>query len=543
MKTIRISLTLGRKIGLAFTFILTLMLLITLIGWDGLERMIKARDTLIQSFEQTNFQVQKEVDHLDWVNELALTLLLEDPFKGELDPTACGLGRWYLDFGASEGYEMAPPEFRRAFDAIEAPHYALHQSARRILTALEQGEHAEALETYRNETLTHLGTLRGLLAETEETLQQEQTALTQASARTTQRANWGMLAGAAFAILLAVALGMLITRAVVRPVRATTERLLAISQGDGDLTQRLDARGQDEIAQLAAAFNGFVERIQDLVRQVAGATAQLSAAADELSATSSDTREQVNRQQAEVEQVATAMNEMTATVNEVATNAAQAARAARDTDQATESGTQVVQETTATMEALAHEVEETTAVIARLSTDSDEIGKVLDVIRGIAEQTNLLALNAAIEAARAGEHGRGFAVVADEVRTLASRTRASTTDVQAMIERLQTGAGSAVEAMERGRLKAREGVTQTARTAESFQAITTAVGTISDMNAQIASASEEQSAVTEEVDRNVARINEGTTHATQASGHIAHASGELARLAVELQTLVGRFQT
>lgn len=333
-----------------------------------------------------------------------------------------------------------------------------------------------------------------------------------------------------------------LSRDIVRPLRAMVVRLDDIASGNGDLTQRLPVSGRDELSDLAVSFNGFLEKIQDLVKQVAAATAQLAAAAEELSATSMQTTQEVRRQQGETDQVATAMNEMTATVQDVARSASEAASSAQQTDQQAAAGRDVVRLTIDSIESLATEVEDAAGVIQRLSAHSEEIGKVLDVIRGIAEQTNLLALNAAIEAARAGEQGRGFAVVADEVRTLASRTQASTQEIQGMIEGLQGNAGKAVTAMERGQAQARDSVEQAGQAGESLEAITTAVTNISDMNAQIASAAEQQSAVAEEINRNVSNIGQSVDETARGSEQISRASEELSRLAADLQEKVGRFR-
>lgn len=355
-----------------------------------------------------------------------------------------------------------------------------------------------------------------------------------------------MLMHLMLSVLLLVAVGIAVAvfmaRVIVNPIIQLSAALDDISQGEGDLTRQLDARGQNELSALATAFNAFVGKIRELVQQASAASRQLAAAAEELSRTTEKTREQVRQQQSETEQVAAAMNQMSATVQEVSRNASEAAQAAATTREEAVSGDRVVQETIRAIEALATEVENTAQVIARLSQDSDDIGKVLDVIRGIAEQTNLLALNAAIEAARAGEQGRGFAVVADEVRTLASRTQRSTTEIQAMIERLQSGASGAVTAMQEGQDKVRQSVTQAAHAGTSLKTISSAVNQISDMNAQIASAAEEQSAVTEEINRNITNITQAVEQTSSGSRQIAQASDELARLAAGLQNLVGRFK-
>jgi methyl-accepting chemotaxis protein len=302
------------------------------------------------------------------------------------------------------------------------------------------------------------------------------------------------------------------------------------------------ATTQDETGQLQTATHKMAKELHGLISEVTGSTAQLSSAAEEMSVITEQSKRGVQQQQTEIDQIATAMHEMATTVQEVARNAAAAADAAHKADDEAKSGQRVVTQTVEAIDAVAHEVESAAEVIHKLAADSTSIGAVLDVIRGIAEQTNLLALNAAIEAARAGEQGRGFAVVADEVRTLATRTQESTQEIQKMIERLQTGAKSAVQVMEQGRGKAQVSVQQAARAGTSLDTIASAVGAISDMNAQIASAAEEQGAVAEEINRNIANIRQIANQTASGAEQTATASAELAKLAVHLQTHVGRFK-
>ncbi|MCG5498007.1 methyl-accepting chemotaxis protein [Ectothiorhodospira variabilis] len=357
-----------------------------------------------------------------------------------------------------------------------------------------------------------------------------------------RQALMGVLGIGALVMLGGLLAAWFIARGIVVPLRLTAQRMDEIAQGDGDLTQRLPAEGRNELAQLSQSFNGFVDKIHQLVRQIVGASTQVAAAAEQLSATTEETVQQIKRQQSESDQVATAMNEMAATVQDVARNASEAAQAATGTNQEAHAGNDVVNRTIEAIETLANEVENAAQAIERVSHQSDEIGKVLDVIRDVAEQTNLLALNAAIEAARAGEQGRGFAVVADEVRTLASRTQESTNDIRGIIESLQAGTHEAVQTMTTSRAKARDSVEQAASAGQSLRSINQSVGTINDMNAQIASAAEEQSAVAEEINRNINNISHAVEQTATGSDQIARASEELARLAADLQSSVGRFR-
>jgi len=325
-------------------------------------------------------------------------------------------------------------------------------------------------------------------------------------------------------------------------LRNVATSLKEIAHGKADLTQRLVSAGNDEVGELVHWFNTFLGKLQIIIHDVVTGTVQLAAAAQDMAVIVQQSQEGASHQQGETSQLATSITEMVGTVEGVAGNAARAAEAATHASAEANNGKAVVETAIITITALVTEVQRGAAALQKLELESNNIGKVLDVIRSIADQTNLLALNAAIEAARAGEQGRGFAVVADEVRSLAQRSAQSTHDIQEMIERLQGGARDAVAVMQTGQRRAQESTQQAAQAGTALALIAAEVTGINDMNTQIAVAAEEQTAVAETINRSIHRINEVAHQAADGASRTAQASDDVAGIAASLQALVSQFK-
>ncbi|MTD18538.1 HAMP domain-containing protein [Pseudomonas sp. CCM 7891] len=344
----------------------------------------------------------------------------------------------------------------------------------------------------------------------------------------------------ALALIFGIVAAWAITRQIVIPLNQTLE--VAERVASGDLSHNLDSQRRDELGQLQRAMQSMTLGLRELIGGISDGVTQIASAAEQLSAVTEQTSAGVNSQKNETDQVATAMNEMAATVQEVARNAEEASEAAVAADQQAREGDKVVGEAIAQIERLANEVGNSTEAMGHLKRESDKIGSVLDVIKSVAQQTNLLALNAAIEAARAGEAGRGFAVVADEVRSLAQRTQKSTEEIEELIIGLQAGTLQVATVMDNSRGLTDSSVELTRRAGSALENITRTVSAIQAMNQQIATAAEQQSAVAEEINRSVLNVRDVSEQTSAASEETAASSAELARLGVYLQSLVGRFR-
>ncbi|MFS0827383.1 methyl-accepting chemotaxis protein [Pseudomonas phoenicis] len=443
---------------------------------------------------------------------------------------------------------------QQAYQAlVEAPsEQAIFDHFGKLLGEYRQLE-SRARDLSRSERLDELRTLlNGDMLHNSEAINQVMDELVQFNTEMTRQSNAaaessyesaielvvGLLV---FATLLTFAFAFLLTRSIVKPVEnalRTAEWIAA-----GDLTHPIDASGTDEPARLLQAMATMQTQLRDTVQQIAGSATQLSSAAEELNSVTDESARGLAQQNAEIQQAATAVTQMSSAVEEVARNAVSTSQASADANRTAGDGRDLVLETVSAIERMSGDVQATGQLVEELAGQSRDIGKVLDVIRGLADQTNLLALNAAIEAARAGEAGRGFAVVADEVRALAHRTQQSTSDIERMIGSIQGGTEQAVESMRTSTERAESTLNMARGAGLALDTIASAVSQINERNLVIASAAEEQAQVAREVDRNLVNINDLSVQSATGAHQTSMASAELSRLAVDLNGLVGKFRT
>ncbi|MBX8485854.1 methyl-accepting chemotaxis protein [Pseudomonas cichorii] len=341
------------------------------------------------------------------------------------------------------------------------------------------------------------------------------------------------------ATLLTILFAWLLTKSITRPISAALHAAETIAEGN--LTRPIEVDGTDEAGRLLLAMQTMQGKLRDTLQRISGSATQLASAAEELNAVTDESARGLSQQNNEIEQAATAVNEMTSAVEEVARNATSTSEASKSATTSAGDGRDLVVETVNAIERMSGDVQSTAELISNLANESRDIGKVLDVIRGLADQTNLLALNAAIEAARAGEAGRGFAVVADEVRALAHRTQQSTSEIERMIGSIQGGTEQAVSSMRNSTERAESTLSIAKGAGLALETIHAAVEEINERNLVIASAAEEQAQVAREVDRNLVNIRDLSAQSTTGANQTTAASNELSRLAVDLNSMVSRF--
>ena len=410
-----------------------------------------------------------------------------------------------------------------------------------MLAAFDAGDMAKAQQIYRDQYAKTYGVMRQGANDLLDALLKQAEQQNLHSAQSYDEGLTRQIAIIATGLLVSIIISWLIVIQLRRRV-AVLQNSLGQAADNLALDTRIDLPGQDELSEIARSFNQFIDKVHGAMRQLADNSRQLSGMARDVAERARLTQSNCTAQSDRTVQVATAINELGSTVNEIARNAENAAEVAREATQHASDGSAVVSQAQQQVDALNGELEQAARVIGALAAQTDAISTTLNTIRSISEQTNLLALNAAIEAARAGEQGRGFAVVADEVRTLASRSGASTEEIQQVIDRLQNESRSAVEAMAKGQRQSALVVEYASKASAALEQINSHIGQISDQNIQVATATEEQSSVVEDINRNIVDINELTVGTTHIADQLNQASSDLQALSSQLDGLVGRFR-
>ncbi|MDB6050649.1 MAG: hlyB7 1 [Pseudomonas sp.] len=526
---------------LGFAFI---ALLVIVLGFFALNRMSVIR----QATTDLETNMLPSVGFLGDVNESLLRMrllafrVLTERSPEQMQETDQRFGEWTAKLQASKKSYAALPagtEERALYNEFSGvlEHYF--------------GEQNQLLDLSRQNKVEDIGTLISTQMKLDSEVMGRQLqglitinrkAATDASAVSAQQydsANIAVIVMAVLAAVMTVFLAWLLTRSIITPLNRALQAAEEIA--GGNLTKHILVDGKDEPARLLAALLVMQQNLRKTIEQISGSATQLASAAEELSMVTDDASRGLQQQNNEIEQAATAVNEMTAAVEEVARNAVSTSEASAQSNQTAREGRDRVVETVSAIQAMTQDVQTTTVLVEGLAVQGRDIGKVLDVIRSIAEQTNLLALNAAIEAARAGEAGRGFAVVADEVRALAHRTAQSTSEIEQMVAGIQNGTGQAVQSMLLNTTRTQSTLELARAAGVALEQITVAISQINERNLVIASASEEQAQVSREVDRNLVNIRDLATQSAAGANQTSAASNELSRLAIDLNGMVSKF--
>jgi methyl-accepting chemotaxis protein len=535
------NLNIGPRLTIAFSL---LALIILFVGWFSLGNMA--------SIQEREREITEEwMPSLDAIGKLNLSLMRYRIFALRIlvdtSPEGAAKNDMHLT-GISADIDQA----QRAYEALMRG-----DDERRIYSDLKEAKAKYFASVEITMGLVRAGDIEGakehidteqiLLADimTKDLLElgKINTAGAQAAAKdslATYTSSRNMVVGSiALALVITCVLAYVTTRTITLPIQQAVSATELVA--NGNLSKRIESQGQDEPARLLVGLSVMQDNLRSTINHIANSSIQLASATEELHSVAEDSSRTLQRQNDEIQQAATAVTEMSAAVDEVARNAVSTSEASNQSAQLAEDGRSRVRQTVSSIENMTQEVSKTSQLMEGLAAQSQDIGKVLDVIRAIAEQTNLLALNAAIEAARAGEAGRGFAVVADEVRALAHRTQVSTKEIEQMIAAVQGGTHSAVESMRESADHARDTLSIAQQAGVALDEIYARSGTISERNLLIASASEEQAAVAREVDRNIINISDLSTQSAAGANQTSASAQELARLAVGLNNLVARF--
>jgi methyl-accepting chemotaxis protein len=536
------NLTIARRAGLGFTLI---SLLVAVLGWFALAQMSAIRDSEVAV--ETNWMPSMRVvndirENMLRIRTISLRMALDpDPkniptYRSQLDARNADLNKKldiFSSFVDTPEEKVLNDQFRVTLGQYQK---ALDQSF--VIAAQNDREALNKLLLVDMKTIVDGSGKQ--LADLGEFYAQHVDSEGKAAEAQYDKSRNIVFIFVIIAGLGTIGLALLLTRSIVRPLEVAV--VAAEHVANGDLTQKISVDGSDEVTRLLVALDKMQGNLRSAMQHIGSSATQLASAATELNSVTEDSYRGLHQQNAEIDQAATAINEMTSAVEEVARNAVSTSDASNHSNRSAQAGQARVVETVQSIQTLTSNVQATSALVQNLADQSQDIGKVLDVIRSIAEQTNLLALNAAIEAARAGESGRGFAVVADEVRALAHRTQQSTLEIDKMVSAMRSGSAQALESMLTSSERASETLTLAQGAGESLTDITSSINQISERNLVIASAAEEQAQVAREVDRNIVNIRDLSMQSTQGANQISASSNELSRLAGDLNQVVARFK-
>jgi methyl-accepting chemotaxis protein len=536
------QLNIAPRAALGFALI---AVLVALLGMFALGQMSSIRDSEVAVETQWLPSIRGGDEIREWmlrIRTISLRMALDQ------DPKNTSVYRGQMDVRDKElsekiaSYEklVVTPEGKALYDQFKQTFAAYRAGIAQSFILAEQGRRDELIKLLLVDMKTVVDGSGKQLNDLAELFSKQVSIESQKSQEHYAKSRMIVSLFIVLAALATVALAMLLTRSIVKPLGEALGA--AESVAGGDLTRPIETHGNDEVSRLLKALATMQKNLRDTLQSISGSAAQLATAADELNAVTLDSTQSLQQQNNEIEQAATAVTEMTTAVEEVARNAVSTSDATRQSSESASLGQQRVSDTVEAIGALASDVQVTGGLVQSLANQSQDIGKVLDVIRAIAEQTNLLALNAAIEAARAGESGRGFAVVADEVRALAYRTQQSTQEIEQMVQGMRNGATQALDSMQASSTRAASTLAMAERAGEALQTITASVSEIHERNLVIASAAEEQAQVAREVDRNLVNIRDLSVRSATGADQTSASSHELSQLANSLRTMVQRFQ-
>jgi len=536
------AMTIARRAGLGFTLI---ALLVVLLGWFAMVQMstIRQSELAVETNWMPSIRAVNEIREIMLrIRTISLRMALD------ADP---GNVATYRDQQAVRDKDLAnrlavldtfidTPEEHAIYDPFRVTLNDYQKGLRQSYALADQGNREALVKLLLVDMKTIVDGSGKQLNDLGDLYARQVTAEGKAAEEQYNRSRLVVLIFVIIAGLGTIGLALWLTRSIVRPLEGAVTAAEHVAQGD--LTQVIKVEGRDEVTRLQRALEQMQGNLRSAMSHIGSSATQLAAAATELNSITEDSYRGLHQQNAEIDQAATAVNEMTSAVEEVARNAVSTSEASNDSNTSAQAGQARVVETVQSIQTLTGNVQATSSLVQNLADQSQDIGKVLDVIRSIAEQTNLLALNAAIEAARAGESGRGFAVVADEVRALAHRTQQSTLEIDKMVSAMRTGSAQALESMTTSREQAGSTLTLAQGAGEALVAITASIQQISERNLVIASAAEEQAQVAREVDRNIVNIRDLSMQSTTGANQISSSSHALSRLAVELSQVVARFK-